>query len=88
MQRDWDSGEIIDFLEVPLKSTGANAQNSMLLTRAPVAPSEATRGSASYIPFWPGGFPDPIKEVTSDVLEENESIAVKSNVKPALMFDF
>lgn len=43
---------------MPLQSAGANAKNSMSLNRAPMAPLEMVRGSVSYIPFWPGGFPE------------------------------
>lgn len=59
MQRDLYSGEIITFNEVPIQNAGANAKNSMSFARAPLPPTEATRGTAMNVPFWPGGFPSP-----------------------------
>lgn len=61
VQRDLNSGEIIEFKEVLLKEANANAKNSMSLNRAPAPPSESTRGNASYVPFWPASFPRPVE---------------------------
>lgn len=55
MQRDLTTGEIIKYIEVPIKSTGSNAKNSLSLNRAPGPPSESIWGSVSNFPFWPGG---------------------------------
>lgn len=40
----------------------------MSLNRAPAPPTEAVRGNASYIPFWPGSFPDPISNLPKEEL--------------------
>lgn len=51
-----------------MHSAGANARNSMSLNRAPAPPSEATRGNASYIPFWPASFPDLVSQLPKQEL--------------------
>lgn len=55
---------------MPIRNAGDDAKNSMLMSRAPLPPLEATRGNTAYLPFWPAGFPNPatrnISNVTSD----------------------
>lgn len=68
--RDLKSGAIIDYVEVPIESAESTPTNSMSLKRAPGPPSTATKGSAINYPFWPGGFDEPINEITS-LLSEN-----------------
>ncbi|XP_035772881.1 helicase SKI2W-like [Anopheles albimanus] len=53
-----EMGHLLDFVEVTIADAGANAKNSMSLQREPVE-GESARGSASYFPFWPGGFETP-----------------------------
>ncbi|ETN66955.1 antiviral helicase SKI2 [Anopheles darlingi] len=53
-----EMGRLLDFVEVAIADAGANAKNSMSLQREPVE-GESARGSASYFPFWPGGFEAP-----------------------------
>ncbi|CAG9834639.1 unnamed protein product [Diabrotica balteata] len=74
VQRDPNTGQIMDFKEVSLQSAGATAKNSMSLNRAPASPSEATRGSASFKPFWPGSFPAPESYVNEETLCESEPL--------------
>lgn len=84
VQRDPDTGKILQFNEVPIQTVGANAQNSMSFNRQPLAPEEATLGSALNIPFWPGGFPDPVSKLNQkneDTLDNNGKI---SNLSPFL----
>ncbi len=47
------------FKEVTLSGAGSTAKNSTSLRRAPGPPDEATRGSSTNYPFWPGGFEEP-----------------------------
>lgn len=63
MQRDPNTGKITEFYEVPIRNAGDDAKNSMSMSRAPLPPLEATRGSTAYLPFWPAGFPDPVSEL-------------------------
>lgn len=49
---------------MPIKGAGANARNSMSLSRAPGPPTETVRGSNSNFPFWPGSFPDPLADLS------------------------
>nr|XP_023019779.1 helicase SKI2W [Leptinotarsa decemlineata]XP_023019780.1 helicase SKI2W [Leptinotarsa decemlineata] len=72
VQRDPSTGEIMDFCEVPIQAVGATAKNSMSMTRIPAPPSEATKGNASYIPFWPGSFPLP-KSTLKEIQEDDDS---------------
>lgn len=68
MQRDPNTGEIKEFREVSLQSAGTDAKNSMSLNRAPAPPSESVRGNASYIPFWPASFPEPVTQSSNEEL--------------------
>ena len=55
---------------MPIEVTGATPKNSMSFNRAPAPPSEATRGNALYIPFWPGSFPEPEKVTSKNASAE------------------
>ncbi|KAH8247436.1 hypothetical protein KR038_004152 [Drosophila bunnanda] len=57
------SGQILEFLEVDLEDVGANANNSMSMQREPGLLDEATRGSHSNYPFWPGGFDEQRQQI-------------------------
>lgn len=57
--RDPVTGKLGEMHEVPLKSAGETARNSMSMTRAPGPASDNIRGNTSNIPFWPGGFDEP-----------------------------
>ncbi|XP_058062804.1 superkiller complex protein 2 [Anopheles bellator] len=54
-ERCAETGRVLDFVEVLVQNAGANAKNSMSLQREP-SKGDSARGSASYFPFWPGGF--------------------------------
>lgn len=62
------------FFEVPIKNANHNAKNSMSMSRAPIAPIEATRGSTAYLPFWPAGFPDPVSNLELNDNTDDTSI--------------
>lgn len=47
----------------------------MSLDRAPALPSEMVRGNVSYMPFWPGGFPDPVTKLD----KANENLSKNGN---------
>ncbi|KAJ8934480.1 hypothetical protein NQ314_013355 [Rhamnusium bicolor] len=86
VQRDPNTGEIIEFREVPIQGAGATAKNSMTLNRAPLPPTETTRGSASYVPFWPGSFPNPVLDSPKDNLSESELLTVPPGFRRGLIF--
>ncbi|CAH1977541.1 unnamed protein product [Acanthoscelides obtectus] len=69
VHRNPNTGEIMGFREVPVSSAGTTAKNSMSLNRDPAPQNEATRGNASFVPFWPGSFPLPEQKGAS---KENE----------------
>ncbi|KAL3287831.1 hypothetical protein HHI36_002290 [Cryptolaemus montrouzieri] len=88
VKRDPFSGEIHDFREVSLKAAGATAKNSMSLNRAPLPPSQATRGSALYVPFLPGSFPsDALKIPECDDLSSSELLTVPPGFSSGVIFD-
>ncbi|RZB54411.1 helicase SKI2W, partial [Asbolus verrucosus] len=87
VQRDPNTGEIIEFQEIPLQSPGANARNSMSLNRSPAPPSEATRGNASYIPFWPASFPDPVSQLPKQELLNSELLTIPPGFTRGIVFD-
>ncbi|KAH8381825.1 hypothetical protein KR009_000456 [Drosophila setifemur] len=59
------NGEILEFVEVDLEEVGASANNSMSMQREPGLLEEATRGSHSNYPFWPGGFEEQRQQIAS-----------------------
>lgn len=67
--RDPVTGKLGEMHEVPLKSAGETARNSMSMTRAPGPSSDNIRGNTSNIPFWPGGFDEPEIVIDSSVEE-------------------
>ncbi|XP_055527650.1 SKI2 subunit of superkiller complex protein isoform X2 [Wyeomyia smithii] len=74
--RSYETGEIINFIEVPIQNAGSNAKNSMSMQREPGPAEDSTRGSASNFPFWPGGFDEPeqiiqLIDVDNIVFEKN-----------------
>ncbi|KAI4466930.1 atp-dependent rna and dna helicase [Holotrichia oblita] len=81
ISRDPLTGKILDFIEVPIKGAGANARNSMSLSRAPGPPTETVRGSNSNFPFWPGSFPDPLADLS---LKEEDLTSELLTVAPGL----
>ncbi|KAK9710987.1 DEAD/DEAH box helicase [Popillia japonica] len=81
INRDPSTGKILDFIEVPIKGAGANARNSMSLSRAPGPPTETVRGSNSNFPFWPGSFPDPLADLS---LKEEDLTSELLTVAPGL----
>lgn len=70
--RDPVTGEILEFIEVELEDAECTANNSMSMRRAPVRPEQATRGSATNFPFWPGGFDEPAKQIESLSLDNSD----------------
>ncbi|KAF4525429.1 hypothetical protein B566_EDAN004172 [Ephemera danica] len=54
VERDVTTGEVLRHIEVRTGAGGLTARNSSSLSRAPLGPEEAVRGSASNYPFWPG----------------------------------
>lgn len=78
--RDPQTGDIVDFIEVPLDNAGSDAKNSFSLRRRPGPQDEATRGNASNFPFWPGGFDAVDQEISNlkvdDVEFEEELLSV------------
>lgn len=66
------TGQIDEYIEVEFEDGECTARNSMSMRRAPVRPEQATRGSAINVPFWPGGFDEPAKQIQSLMLENSE----------------
>lgn len=69
--RDPITGEILEFIETGLGDAECTAKNSMSMRRAPVRPEQATRGSATNFPFWPGGFDEPANQIESLKLDKS-----------------
>lgn len=70
--RDPQTGDIVDFVEIPLDNAGSDAKNSFSLRRRPGPQDEATRGNASNFPFWPGGFDADDQEITDLKVDDAE----------------
>ncbi|XP_063918605.1 superkiller complex protein 2 [Zophobas morio] len=87
VQRDPNTGEIIEFKEILIQTTGANAKNSMSLNRAPAPPSEAVRGNASYIPFQPGSFPDLVSQLPKQEILDTELLTIPPGFSRGIIFD-
>ncbi|XP_050079351.1 helicase SKI2W [Anopheles maculipalpis] len=68
-----ETGKVLDFVETAVQNAGSTAKNSMSLQREPTESLDNIRGSASYFPFWPGGFDEPE--------------AMLANLVPSLMFE-
>ncbi|KAL7016749.1 hypothetical protein ACKWTF_010116 [Chironomus riparius] len=62
-QRDPQTGKIESFVEIETDNAGSDSKNSFSMQRAPNRESQATRGSASNFPFWPGGFDAPKEDI-------------------------
>lgn len=89
--RDPTTHEIIDFIEVQLEDTERTATNSMSMLRAPIQPEQATRGSATNFPFWPGGFDEPAKQIESLKLDgscfETKLLTIAPGMNSGLEFN-
>ncbi|EDX14107.1 helicase SKI2W [Drosophila simulans] len=59
------SGQILEFVELDVEVVGANANNSMSMQREPGLLEDATRGSHSNFPFWPGGFDEQRQQIAA-----------------------
>lgn len=70
-RRDPLTRKIVEFIEVQVEDSESTAQNSMSMRRAPICPEQATRGSATNFPFWPGGFDEPARKI--DCLKLDQS---------------
>ncbi|KAH1006374.1 hypothetical protein HUJ05_007115 [Dendroctonus ponderosae] len=88
VQRDLDTGQILQFHEVPLDSVGANARNSMSFNREPAPPDEAVRGNSSSIPFQPISFPEPTLNLPkrNRLLDNSELLVVPPGFSRGLAF--
>lgn len=90
-QRDYVTGKIVDFVEVPVPDAGCDARNSMSLRRAPGPIEEATRGSVMNFPFWPGGFEEPEKNIESLEIDnfdfENDLLSIAPGFTSGLQFE-
>lgn len=69
--RDPITGNILEFIEAKFEDAECTAKNSMSMRRAPVRPEQATRGSATNFPFWPGGFDEPATQIQSLKLDNS-----------------
>ncbi|KAF5305755.1 hypothetical protein FQR65_LT07651 [Abscondita terminalis] len=91
VQRDVNTGQILQFREVLINNAGSNSKNSMLLTREPAPPSESTWGSISNFPFVPAGFANELSElnVTAPIkrLNNNDLLAIPPGFKQGLLFE-
>lgn len=89
-ERNPESGEILDFIEIGIKDAGCTAKNSMSLQRAPGPPNKSTRGSAMHFPFWPGGFDDPSESINDLKIDnydfENELLTIAPGFVSGLDF--
>ncbi|GJQ84402.1 tst [Trypoxylus dichotomus] len=81
VSRDPTTGKVLNFNEVCIEGAGANARNSMSLSRAPGPPTETVRGSNSNFPFWPGSFPNPVIDLK---LKEEDLVSELLTVAPGL----
>lgn len=71
-KRNFQTGNIIDYIEIAVEDAESTASNSMSLKRAPGPPSTATKGSATNYPFWPGGLNEPEKEIASLIQDNSD----------------
>ncbi|KAI4500959.1 hypothetical protein M0802_003762 [Mischocyttarus mexicanus] len=67
--RDPITGCLGQMQEIILEEVGKNSKNSMSMKRIPGAVTDDIRGKITNIPFWPGGFDEPVvlEEITEDV---------------------
>lgn len=75
-KRDQQTGKIQEFIEIEIENAGSDSKNSFAMQRAPNNQNQATRGTASNFPFWPGGFVekpiDDIKDLIVDIDDFND----------------
>nr|XP_039270547.1 helicase SKI2W-like [Styela clava] len=73
VERNPTSGELLGYFEERIdaleNSANMTSKNSWSMLRAPGPPSEATRGSSTNYPFWPGG----MEEALSTMMREGPS---------------
>lgn len=81
MERDYNTGKIIEFHEVPIQGAGSNPRNSLSLNRAPAPATDSVRGDPTNFPFWPGGLPFP------EINIENENDETDMNSKVYILFE-
>lgn len=67
--RDPITGCLGQMQEIILEEVGKNSKNSMSMKRIPGAVTDDIRGKITNIPFWPGGFDEPVvlDETTEDI---------------------
>ncbi|KAK4884408.1 hypothetical protein RN001_000679 [Aquatica leii] len=91
VQRNVNTGEIIEFREVLVQSAGSNSKNSMLFTREPAPPSESTWGSISNFPFLPAGFANEFNELNIGVnakrVNNDDLLTIPPGFKHGLLFE-
>lgn len=56
VERDLDTGELLNFHEIPVDGIGQTAKNSTSFSRPPGKATDDVRGTRTNYPFWPGGF--------------------------------
>ncbi|XP_065206278.1 superkiller complex protein 2 [Planococcus citri] len=59
VERNLDTGELLNFYELPIEGIGQTAKNSLSFSRAPGKATDDVRGTRTNYPFWPGGFDSP-----------------------------
>ncbi|XP_051499779.1 SKI2 subunit of superkiller complex protein [Apus apus] len=79
-QRDPRSGALMGFTEELLPFVGLSAQNSLSLRRPPGPPGQPPQGSATNVPFWPGGLEEPTLEQIRGTHQEEEDIDFETDL--------
>lgn len=88
VQRDPITGKVTEFREVLVSEVGINAKNSMSFHRAPAPLVDGCRGDPTNIPFWPGGFSEPVlPHVESNDSEFSELLTIPPGFKEGLSFE-
>ncbi|KAK9891046.1 hypothetical protein WA026_013373 [Henosepilachna vigintioctopunctata] len=60
----------------------------MLINRAPLPPTQSVRGSASFLPFWPGSFPSESLNISKfDETPTSELLTIPPGFTSGLVFD-
>lgn len=81
VERNLDTGELLNFYELPVEGIGQTAKNSTSLARAPGKATDDVRGNRANYPFWPGGFDPPsfhqLSQENFDIDFEHGGILVK-----------
>ncbi|KAF5297087.1 hypothetical protein FQA39_LY02667 [Lamprigera yunnana] len=90
VQRDINTGEIIEFREVSLQNVGSTSKNSMLLSREPAPPTESTWGSVSNFPFLPACLKDELDiqiPLSGTRANNDELLSIAPGLKRGLLFE-